>query len=362
MQSRSTGRPSLSLFAAVALAGGLGATAASSAAQDGAAQEDASARCTVDLGHPGIMKDIASNALVRGLGVPEPEVAAFLAQAESTYATGDALLKAAASRFHLDEAILSAAVARFEHCNCSHGPSSGESARAPAPDPEALQFARDVTLHVVLHEMAHALVREFDLPVLGNEETMADAFATHYLTTYLPERARRVVEARVRSLWIEARAVPRDQWPVGGEHDGDARRAFQITALALAADAEGFAPLAASIGMSEGDIRQARDYGSEIHRSWRRVLQPLWMPAGVPSGEAGLSHDEGSDLFRQLLGGGLEEELLVAIRRFDWHSRVRIAFEEGEGGASWSRSERTITVRGDYVRRFVEQGKTAREE
>lgn len=305
------------------------------------------------------MKDIVSNALTRGVGLPEAEVSAFLVEAESRYATGEALLKAAAACFEIDAAILSAEVSRFEHCNCSHGPLRGDGASAPS-DPEVWQFARDVTLHVVLHEMAHALVREFDLPVLGNEETMADAFATHYLTTYLPERARSVIESRVRSLMIEAQEVPRAEWRVSGEHESDARRAFQITALALAADAQGYAPLAASIGMSEGDVRRARDYGSEIHRSWRRVLQPLRMPDGVPSSEARLTHDEESELFRQLLGGGLGEELLTAIQRFDWHSRVEIAFEEGDGEASWSRSRRTITVRGEYVRRFLEQGRTAK--
>jgi hypothetical protein len=31
-------------------------------------------------------------------------------------------------------------------------------------------FAADVTLHVVLHELGHAVIRKFDLMVLGNEE------------------------------------------------------------------------------------------------------------------------------------------------------------------------------------------------
>lgn len=361
MQNRSTGMPSLSLFfSAAALAWVLGSIPASTASQVGRGQEGASSRCSVDLARPGQMKDIVSNALMHGLDVPGSEVQGFLVGAEKTYATGEDLLRAAASHFEVDEAILSAQVLEFKHCNCSHGPLPGEQGRVPSWSPiEAWPFARDVTLHVVLHELAHALVREFDLPVLGNEETLADAFATHYLTTYLPERARSVVEARVRSLMIEAREVPRREWKVSGEHDNDARRAFQITALALAADAAGYAPLAANLGMSEDDIRRSRDYGSEIHRSWRRVLQPLWMPAGVPSGEAELTYDEGSDLFRQLLGDGLGEELRTAIQRFDWHSQVAIAFEEGEGGAGWSRSKRTVTVRGEYVRRFVEQGRTA---
>jgi len=48
------------------------------------------------------------------------------------------------------------------------------------------KYAEDVILHVVLHEIGHGLIREFDLPVLGNDETMADALATHYLTHHLP--------------------------------------------------------------------------------------------------------------------------------------------------------------------------------
>ena len=62
---------------------------------------------------------------------------------------------------------------------------------------KAIEFAEDVVLHVDLHEIGHALIREFDLPVLGNEETMADAFATHYLAYHLPERALDVLTAHI---------------------------------------------------------------------------------------------------------------------------------------------------------------------
>src|SRR5690606_28871599 len=141
---------------------------------------------------------------------------------EQRYATGPELLRATAAHFGIGEAVLSAEVQRFEHCNCDHGSGDG----APAA---VTQFARAVTLHVVLHELGHALVREFDLPVLGNEETVADAFATCYLTTYLPDRAVDVLSARVTSLMIEAEDAAAIDW--SGEHEPDARRAFRIAAL-----------------------------------------------------------------------------------------------------------------------------------
>jgi len=241
----------------------------------------------------------------------------------------------------------------------SAGP-SGLIDRDPNPLTEAERFARDVTLHVVLHELAHALVREFDLPVLGNEETLADAFATHYVVTYLPGRAHDVIGARVTSLMIEANDVPREEWSVSGEHNSDARRAFQIAALAVAADAEKFTDLAEGIGMPRDDIASARDYGAEIHRSWRRILAPLWMPEGQASREVRMSIDPGDNLMQRLCDAGLQDELQAALERFDWHSQVSIRFLQGEGGAGWSRSDRQITVYNEYIKRFVEQGRTMR--
>jgi hypothetical protein len=218
-------------------------------------------------------------------------------------------------------------------------------------------FAKNVTVHVVLHEMGHALVREFDLPVLANEETTADAFATYYLTTYMPNRAVDVLTARVTSLMIEASEETKIEW--SGEHDHDARRAHQIAALAIASDPVKYKPVAAVVKMSEDDIKKARDYGAEIHRSWRRVLRPLLMPDGVASSEARVVYDAKNPFLNELCGppGGLASEIEAALKRIDWHSQVTVSFVDGDGGAAWSRSSRTITVNSKYVRRFIEQGR-----
>src|SRR5688572_9004733 len=206
--------------AAVLLIGWLTAAGLPAIAQEPESTTAAESRCSVDLDNPGQMKDIVSNALHRGAKRPEADVRDFLMNAHSEYATGQDLLRAAARHFKIDEKTLAAEVERFRHCNCTHGLVAESRPTAPGDSRSAdrsgggvnledSSFARDVTLHVVLHELGHALIREFDLPVLGNEETMADAFATHYLTTYLPERALDVLTARVRSLSYEAGEVPR---------------------------------------------------------------------------------------------------------------------------------------------------------
>jgi hypothetical protein len=217
-------------------------------------------------------------------------------------------------------------------------------------------FAADVTLHVVLHELGHAVIREFDLMVLGNEETMADAFATHLLTEHFPEHAVSAISARVKSLMIEANEVPRDQWTVRGEHDNDARRAYQIAALAIAADKEKYAGVVGIVGMSERDIDKARDYGSDIHRAWRRTLSPLMMPAGKVSKLALLRADESTRAFVDAGEPSLASTIQSALQRIDWHSQVTVDFVGGSGGAAWSRSKRTVTVNSEYLQRFIAQG------
>jgi hypothetical protein len=321
--------------------------------------------CNKDLRLPGVMSDIVSNVLLRAEMKPEADVRAFKKEAVKKYATGEDLRRAAADHFKVDQKRFEELVEHWRHINCKHAPIPGYAVPDAILDGATAEtlsqvpfcaFAADVTLHVVLHELGHAVIREFDLMVLGNEETMADAFATHLLTEHFPERAHAAITARVTSLMIEANEVPRDQWTIRGEHDNDARRAYQIAALAIAADSQKYASIAEIVGMSERDISKACDYGADIHRAWRRTLAPLMMPAGKHSTEARFRADEATRAFVEAGEPSLLSTIESAIQRIDWHSQVTVDFVGGEGGAAWSRSARTIKVSGEYLRRFIAQG------
>ena len=322
--------------------------------------------CNSDFATPKGIRDTISNVLLRAERRPESEVKAFLRlDAVKRFATGDELRDAAADHFNIDRKRFETLVEYWRHINCKHAAVPGyavpdavlEVAAGAALSPVPVSaFAADVTIHVVLHEMGHAVIREFDLMVLGNEETMADAFATHMLTEHFPEHAARVLSARVTSLMIEADEVPRDQWTVRGEHDSDARRAYQIAALAIAADASKYESVADLVGMSERERKIARDYGSDIHRAWRRTLAPLMMPEGKHSKEARFRADEATREFVDAGDPSLRATVESVLKRIDWHSQVTVDFVGGDGGAAWSRSNRTITVNGEYLRRFITQG------
>ena len=300
--------------------------------------------CDIDFATPKGIRDTISNVLLRAERRPESEVKAFLRlDAVKRFATGDELRDAAADHFKIDRKRFDTLVEYWRHINCKHAAVPGyavpdavlEVAAGAALSPVPVSaFAADVTIHVVLHEMGHAVIREFDLMVLGNEETMADAFATHMLTEHFPEHAARVLSARVTSLMIEADEVPRDQWTVRGEHDSEADL----------------------VGMSERERKNARDYGSDIHRAWRRTLAPLMMPEGKHSKEARFRADEATREFVDAGDPSLRATVESVLKRIDWHSQVTVDFVGGDGGAAWSRSNRTITVNGEYLRRFITQG------
>ena len=83
-------------------------------------QPPATPRCEADLGNAGWLKDILSNVLIRAEHKPESEVAAFLKDAETRYARGDDLLKAAAEHFKIDQKRLAPLVEHWRHINCKH--------------------------------------------------------------------------------------------------------------------------------------------------------------------------------------------------------------------------------------------------
>lgn len=77
-----------------------------------------------------------------------------------------------------------------------------EPVMAQSP-PEVSQATKDAMLHVLAHEIGHAMLREFDLPIIGPEEDIADDFATIYVHMILPDRAENIISARARQHLLD---------------------------------------------------------------------------------------------------------------------------------------------------------------
>jgi hypothetical protein len=225
---------------------------------------------------------------------------------------------------------------------------------ASAPDP-SLEFALNVSRHVLLHELGHALIREFGLPVLGSEEDMADTFATVYVTQAMRDDAVAILKDRARSWLYEGAQVSPEDDDLAGEHELDTRRAYRTICLLYGADPAEFSDVLDWIGLSEGDADDCSDIAPAVIQGWERILAPHTLPEGARSDNVIVQYGEAPHMAaaRQ---SGLLEQIADVMRRYDWPRPVTLHFDScGREGSSWSRSARRITLCDEYFARFLRQ-------
>jgi len=214
------------------------------------------------------------------------------------------------------------------------------------------EYTENVVSHVVLHELGHALIREFDLPILANEEVMADTFATFYVVQNMPDQSLALITARVRSFQAEM-----DEETVFAEHPDDVRRAGQMICLAYGLDPEKFEELARNSGMTGAEAASCRDTASEIGRSWRRLLAPLKRPEGTRVTEFQGIVGEGP-WKEAIMSSELTSTLHPVIASFDWHSLITLQFDNCDMGAVWYRNGRRILICDNLIARFEAQNRS----
>ncbi len=231
---------------------------------------------------------------------------------------------------------------------------AGSGARGQ--DNAVTPFAANVTRHVLMHELGHAVFREFNIPILANEETMADSFATTMITQHRRDDAVAIVTARVRSWIYEDAEVSPADYDMKGEHDLDIRRAYQAACLLYGADPAEWAEELGWIGFSERDAADCSDTAPDQIDGWSAVTAEHRLPDGEISDNVEVVYED-SPLTAAFRGSGVMEEVAAFARRFDWPETIRLQFSRCDRGASWSRSKRRIRLCDAYLARFVRQGR-----
>lgn len=220
-------------------------------------------------------------------------------------------------------------------------------------------FAANVSRHVLFHEVGHAVFREFATPILANEETLADAFATAMIVRYRRDAALAIISARVQSWLYEDKEIARRDRDFRSEHDLDIRRAYQTACLLYGADPAEWADDLAWVGFSRSQLADCSDTAPDQIDGWDRVLAPLRRPIDSPSDKVTVSYDN-SPLTAAVQASGVMDDAGAFARRFDWPDPVRLHFARCDGSASWSRRTRTIRLCDSYVARFIKQGAVLR--
>jgi len=209
-------------------------------------------------------------------------------------------------------------------------------------------------LHIVAHEVGHAFIREFDLPITASEEAMADAFAVVALHAVQPERVADIVADRVA-----AHLEDDDDVDAFSEYPPAAQRAGSALCLTLALDPEQYAGLADRFGLQGERATRCLDYSAEIVRGWRRTIAPYRMPEGARVTETAFQMADDVRIDGRPDDGAISDAMTM-LAGIDWHSLITLVLERCDGGANWSRNGRTITVCDDYLVRIAAQAKAWR--
>ena len=176
---------------------------------------------------------------------------------------------------------------RHEACdevNASYDPNTGRltmcyelltaiataAVEAMGSDDETGERIVGTWLFVFFHELGHALVDMYDLPITGKEEDSVDNFST----VLLIESGQAGAALRAAEYWASLPMGELDGTAFADEHSLNAQRFFNILCLVYGSDPEAYAGL-----VSEGYLPETRavrcpaEYESQ-RRAWGTLLEP----------------------------------------------------------------------------------------
>jgi hypothetical protein len=142
---------------------------------------------------------------------------------------------------------------------------------------DAFWFALDTAVFFFHHEVGHALIDLYDLPITGREEDAVDELAALTLIEGWEDGAYAVLSAAdsffISGMEVEAESDPEDL-PFWDEHAFDLQRFYSIACLVYGSD-----PAEMSALIDDGSVPEERaemcvDEFAQKRESWRRILAP----------------------------------------------------------------------------------------
>ena len=132
----------------------------------------------------------------------------------------------------------------------------------------------DAVMHTLFHELAHAFIAQYDLPVLGREEDAADGLASIFLIEYF-EQGQEIVLTAADLFDLESQDIEtlekQDYW---GEHSLDIQRYYSSMCNVYGSAPKAYAHIKKEQGFSAEKAENCiTDYDILLH-SWLTLLKP----------------------------------------------------------------------------------------
>lgn len=213
---------------------------------------------------------------------------------------------------------------------------------------ELSSFVESNAIHTLFHEIAHGVIDQFQLPVIGQEEDAADAFATLEVINLLEDDAKQIL-VDVASAWLHMDAkTDREDLDFYAIHDLDAQRAYRTICHLYAVDPDENADVAEWAGLPEDILDACLETGPLAFDSWEALISEILLAEGEAHTPVSVTYEPtGFEGVREALqaNGLLDDIAHYAQVNFSWPEPISfVASECGEANAFWDPEIRTVTL------------------
>jgi Putative metallopeptidase len=244
---------------------------------------------------------------------------------------------------------------------------AGVSGRTMAADEdEKWDFVWNTAIHVMHHEIGHALVDQFAIPVIGQEEDAADSYATLAILESYDEPQPILLDTAAAWFAMQAHTGDPDESDYFDEHDLDIQRAYRVVCFAHGYDAETFADVAKDLELPDDRLARCENDASQALDSWDALLADAYRTEDGPGGNVEVNYrpTKTNDAIRQRLEetGILEDIAKWLDETFDLPQKLTInAADCGEANAYYYADDVSVTFCYEFAGYLRELADTALE-
>ena len=220
-------------------------------------------------------------------------------------------------------------------------------------------FVENNAIHTMFHEIGHAIIDQFELPVIGQEEDAVDAFATiEVVNIYYQDAQPILLDVAASWLYMDAQ-TDREDLNFYDIHDLDAQRAYRTICHLYGLDPENNRDAAEWAGLPEETLATCEDTAILAYDSWEAFLENgVLLAQNEGQTPIAMTHEETSltEVKARLEESNLLEDLRqYAQVNFAWPNPIEIkASECGESNAFWDPQELTVTLCYEIVQEWMD--------
>jgi Putative metallopeptidase len=214
------------------------------------------------------------------------------------------------------------------------------------------EFVSGNLLFTLLHELGHAAINQFNLPVLGREEDAADSFAATRLIRVGSSFSDQVVAGAAQSWFLMDRRDRKegDTVPYYDEHGPDQQRAYQIVCFVVGSNASKFKKLADETKLPDDRRDSCADDFRTAAKSWDALLDAHRRAPDQPPTEVKVVYGEAegrlaltAEISRAI--NLLENVAHYTSNRLAWPAPFTLEMRTcGSPNAAWVPSELKLTL------------------